>query len=109
MGNQGLINPPRKSNELVRKIVPPDQLLEIKLEDGLAWDEICPFLGDEVPDVPYPRANDPQEFKRTIQGIMASHWRQSLWTGLMSWGPFVAFALAAIPAWKLGVRKVYRW
>ncbi|KAH9907026.1 hypothetical protein F4778DRAFT_724415 [Xylariomycetidae sp. FL2044] len=58
-------------NETVRKIIPPEQLLDIKLEDGLGWEQICPFLGHRIPDVPYPRGNDPQEFKKTANGILA--------------------------------------
>jgi hypothetical protein len=40
----------------IRATVPPDQLLEYKLADG--WGPLCEFLGKDVPDVSFPRAND---------------------------------------------------
>lgn len=80
-------------NALVRRIVPPDQLLVVKLEDGLGWEQICPFLGEDIPDVPYPRANDPKEFKKTVQGIMSTHWRRTL----------AAYAAALVPVVGAGV------
>lgn len=81
------------SNALVRRIVPPEQLLVVKLEDGLGWEQICPFIGEEIPDVPYPRANDPKEFKRTVQSVMWTHWRRT----------FAAYAAVLAPAVGVGV------
>ncbi|PKS06030.1 hypothetical protein jhhlp_007864 [Lomentospora prolificans] len=69
-----------KHNEMVRKLVPPEQLLEVKLEDGLGWEQICPFIGEPIPDVPYPRSNDPQEFKKLVQGLFRSSWTKILIT-----------------------------
>ncbi|KAK0757881.1 hypothetical protein N5P37_009173 [Trichoderma harzianum] len=40
----------------VRKIVPPENLLELNLEDG--WAPLCNFLGKEIPDTPFPHVND---------------------------------------------------
>lgn len=79
--------------------MPPEQLLVVKLEDGLGWEQICPFLGEDIPDVPYPRANDPKEFKRTVQGIMGAHWRRT----------FATYAAVLAPVVGVGVwylRKV---
>ncbi|KAH8890237.1 hypothetical protein GQ53DRAFT_824873 [Thozetella sp. PMI_491] len=49
-------------NKRVRELVPPEKLLDIRLEDGLGWEQLCPFLGHEIPDVPYPRINDAAQF-----------------------------------------------
>lgn len=38
-------------------------MIEVKLEDGLDWQQICPFLEKEIPNEPYPRANTASEFK----------------------------------------------
>ncbi|CAO3629769.1 unnamed protein product [Mucor hiemalis] len=38
--------------EEVKRVVPADQLLVLKLGEG--WDRLCHFLGKEVPEVPYP-------------------------------------------------------
>ncbi|KAJ6556370.1 P-loop containing nucleoside triphosphate hydrolase protein [Mycena capillaripes] len=42
----------------VRKIVPKDRLLEYEVRQG--WGPLCAFLGNDVPDVPFPRTNDTQ-------------------------------------------------
>lgn len=42
----------------------------MRLEDGLGWEEICPFLGVDIPETPYPRGNDPDEFKKIAQGFL---------------------------------------
>ena len=55
----------------MKALVPREQLLVVKLEDGLDFTSICPFLGHDVPAQPYPRGNDPQEFKKMVQGHMA--------------------------------------
>ena len=43
----------------VRRLVPKGQLLEYKMGDG--WEPLCKFLGKEVPDVPFPFANEAAE------------------------------------------------
>ncbi|MFV0296566.1 MAG: sulfotransferase family protein [Hyphomicrobiaceae bacterium] len=35
----------------------PDQLLVVCWEEGHGWDELCPFLGIETPDLPFPHEN----------------------------------------------------
>jgi Sulfotransferase domain len=47
-------------NALVRKVCPPERLLNFKLGSG--WEPLCEFLGVEVPDVPYPNVNDTEMF-----------------------------------------------
>ncbi len=42
--------------EHIRKICPKDRLLEFKL--GMGWEELCHFLGTEVPEGSYPKLND---------------------------------------------------
>jgi len=51
------------SNERVKELVPADQLLVVKLEDGLGWEQLCPFLGVDIPTTPYPRMNDTKQFQ----------------------------------------------
>lgn len=57
-------------NEEVKRTIPADRLIVLELGEG--WDRLCEFLGKEVPDMPYPRANSTQEFqelqmKRTMK------------------------------------------
>ncbi|KAI1211080.1 P-loop containing nucleoside triphosphate hydrolase protein [Annulohypoxylon truncatum] len=46
----------------VKRIVPPEQLLVCKLEDGFGWNEICPYLGVPIPKTEWPSLNKPEEF-----------------------------------------------
>lgn len=47
----------------IRKMVPEDRLLNLKLGD---WESLCSFLGKDVPEVPFPRLNDAESFKRHV-------------------------------------------
>lgn len=47
-------------NERVRKGVDPERFLEFELGNG--WEPLCKFLGVPVPNKPYPRVNNMEEF-----------------------------------------------
>lgn len=51
-------------NEAVRREVPAERLLEFQVGDG--WEPLCGFLGVPVPDQPFPRSNDRQEFAARV-------------------------------------------
>jgi hypothetical protein len=53
----------------VREAVPPERRLEYRLGDG--WEPLCQFLGESVPDVPFPHINDQVAHARAVdqQGI----------------------------------------
>lgn len=39
----------------VKRLVPKERILVIQLEEGLGWEQICPYLKKEVPkNIPYP-------------------------------------------------------
>jgi hypothetical protein len=63
----------REHNDMVRRKVAPERLLVFKLSDG--WGPLCDFLGKEVPDVPFPRVNEAEEFKKMGGKVLAFHWR----------------------------------
>jgi hypothetical protein len=46
----------------VRAVVPKDNLLEFRSEDG--WEPLCKFLGKQVPEGPYPHINDAKALVR---------------------------------------------
>lgn len=46
-------------NAEVRRVVPPERLLEYQVSQG--WEPLCEFLGVPVPDEPFPRLNDRDE------------------------------------------------
>ncbi|RYP52649.1 hypothetical protein DL769_010631 [Monosporascus sp. CRB-8-3] len=48
----------------VKRLVPPEQLKVVTLEEGLGWEEICPYLGVPVPKgLDWPGRNTPEEFR----------------------------------------------
>jgi hypothetical protein len=51
-------------NDAVRREVPADRLLEFDVRQG--WGPLCDFLGVPVPDKPFPRTNDRQEFAERV-------------------------------------------
>ncbi|KAF7560192.1 hypothetical protein G7046_g3953 [Stylonectria norvegica] len=65
-------------NEKAREMVPKDQLLEVKLEDGLGFAQICPFLGKDVPEEPYPRTNAREEFQELYSSVIGPHIKRAI-------------------------------
>ncbi|OAQ99761.1 hypothetical protein LLEC1_05633 [Akanthomyces lecanii] len=57
----------REHYEMVRRLVPAEQLLEFDLKDG--WEPLCKFLNLPVPDVPFPHVNEETEFLRMLRGL----------------------------------------
>lgn len=51
---------------MVKETVPADRLCVIRLEDGLDWSSICPFLGVPVPKDEYPDRNEPEKFQALL-------------------------------------------
>jgi Sulfotransferase domain len=57
----------------VRTTVPPERLLEYRVEQG--WAPLCAFLGVPVPaGVPFPRVNDRRYFQRVLRGFRIANW-----------------------------------
>jgi hypothetical protein len=51
---------------MIRRLVPPERLLEWKIEDG--WAPLCEFLGKDIPkNTLFPRTNDAQGFKKRVE------------------------------------------
>jgi Sulfotransferase domain len=53
-------------NEAVEAAIPASQLLVFEVKDG--WESLCKFLGAQVPDEPFPRTNDREEFWDLVSG-----------------------------------------
>jgi len=85
---------------MVRSLVPATQLCIIKLEDGLGWPQICPFLDCKTPDVAYPRGNDPDEFGKLVEGFMMKHWVSSFTKAVA-----VVLPIGGLGTWYLTTRK----
>lgn len=54
-----------RHNAEVRRRIAPERLLEFEAKDG--WEPLCAHLGVAVPDEPFPRVNDRQEFQEHAQ------------------------------------------
>ncbi|MCJ1259161.1 hypothetical protein MMC24_006997 [Lignoscripta atroalba] len=53
----------KEHNDLVRRVVPPERLLEYEVRQG--WEPLCAFLGKDVPTgKEFPRVNDTQTFQQ---------------------------------------------
>ncbi|KAJ5348233.1 uncharacterized protein N7506_001486 [Penicillium brevicompactum] len=59
---------------MVRGMVPKDNLLEWSVEDG--WEPICEFLGRPVPDEPFPRTNNPGNYAKRADEIIQKRMRR---------------------------------
>ncbi len=52
----------------IRELVPADQLLIFDIKDG--WPPLCEFLGLEVPECPFPRSNQRDEFNAKMDLLL---------------------------------------
>lgn len=53
-------------NTAVRAAIPPARLLVFEAQQG--WDPLCAFLNQPVPDEPFPRSNNREEFWELVRG-----------------------------------------
>ena len=83
----------REHSEMVRRLVPQEQLLVFRLEDG--WEPLCKFLDVPVPQgVPFPHVND--------NASLRAFRRMRIRTVLKFWGARVALlAAVGVGAWAL--------
>lgn len=51
--------------EQVKAVVPSDKLLVFNVKQG--WAPLCQFLDKPVPDEPFPRTNDTEQFKQVMK------------------------------------------
>ena len=77
----------------VRRVVPKENLLEFKAEDG--WIPLCEFLGHQVPEEEFPSINDAQEYVRIHKFIW---WRTTAYALAKTVLPVVV-ALGGIYTW----------
>jgi hypothetical protein len=65
-------------HEAVKQSIPPERLLVWDVTEG--WEPLCEFLEVDVPDDPFPHANDRDTFlERVIGGALdrLQAWRES--------------------------------
>ncbi|GCB26243.1 hypothetical protein AAWM_09128 [Aspergillus awamori] len=83
----------------VKKTLPKDRLLVVRLEDGLGWEEICPFLDVPIPEEKYPRGNEPDRFHKIIEEYLEPKLKNSM----INLGTFVATiaGIGGYVGWRL--------
>ncbi|KAJ8129271.1 hypothetical protein O1611_g4363 [Lasiodiplodia mahajangana] len=77
----------------IREMVPPERRLEYKMGSG--WEPLCSFLGVEVPDVPFPEANDKVAHDEENQ----SRHIKLLANALRTLGPWTLGLVVVVGAW----------
>lgn len=84
---------------MIRGLVPSQQLLEWKVEDG--WEPLCKFLGKEVPHgQAFPRTNDAAGYQGRIEDVLQKHKMLVLKNMFLSFACLVAIVAFA---WKLRI------
>lgn len=83
----------REHYALVRKMAPPDRLLEFNMSQG--WEPLCEFLGKPVPDVPFPHLNEQAWLDEKVQLIATKglkHLARRMW-------PYVLLMVVTFVYW----------
>jgi hypothetical protein len=60
-----------RHNAEVQRCIPADRLLVFEASQG--WEPLCAHLGVRVPDSPFPRVNDREEFQTHAQKMRETH------------------------------------
>ena len=88
----------------VKRLVPPEQLKVLTLEDGFGWDEICPYLGVPVPKgLDWPGRNAPEEFAAISDPVIRGVARRAIMSlttitvGIIAAGVWYRRAGGALP------------
>lgn len=61
----------RNHNETVTRTIPPERLLVFDVRQG--WKPLCTFLGVPIPDTPFPRTNNKDDFWASAQALKPEH------------------------------------
>ena len=86
--------------DTVRKLVPPDRLLDYKLGDG--WEPICQFLGKPKPEEPFPRVNEGKDLVVMLRIGLA-------WTVMVALWQLLKYPLLLLSLWLLAEKADTLW
>ncbi len=73
----------------VKAGLPPERLLVFQVKEG--WEPLCAFLDVPVPDEPFPRLNDAEQFASMIKGMQRLQYVPFIMAGLLAIGAAAAF------------------
>ena len=76
----------RKHNDEVREYFRgrESDFIELCWENGDGWDKLCPFLGMEVPETPFPHTNKTIDKKRTSRKLVLKNRALSIFFWLLN-------------------------
>ncbi|PIG85736.1 hypothetical protein AARAC_004077 [Aspergillus arachidicola] len=85
--------------KFAKSTLPKERLLLIKLEEGLGWEQICPFLDLPIPDEKYPRGNEPEKFQKMLE----SHLKPRVQLAVLRLGALAVAALGMVgyAGWRM--------
>ncbi|RAK87664.1 hypothetical protein BO79DRAFT_175378 [Aspergillus costaricaensis CBS 115574] len=63
---------------MVRGMMVGDKRRLLEWEVGDGWGSLCEFLGEKVPDIPFPNGNDPVAFREQVARITAPRMRRAM-------------------------------
>lgn len=84
---------------LVRQIVPSNRLLEYDVSHG--WEPLCSFLGEEIPDKPFPFTNTSNDFATGLRSQNNAKIRDAIFKAML-------FLLSSTCIWMTFV-YISRW
>lgn len=83
-----------RHHETIRKMVPPDQLLEMELGDG--WSPLCKFLGKSVPDREFPNVNDRASLRKAFRRVYVAEFMKAMGTVILPWAVGIGAVVMAL-------------
>lgn len=116
MGGGTFANVLVTSIKKVKETIPADRLKVIRLEDGLDWNSICPYLGVPIPKEPYPDRNEPEKFAAKVGGLIGPLARDAatkltataVLPVILGWGLWRYRSGAGFPGWMAGLANMVR-
>lgn len=71
----------------IRAVVPPERLLDFKLEEG--WGPLCAFLGKDFPDMPFPQKNPKEVHVKRVKAKQDIFLKMAVKVGFKKASPWI--------------------
>lgn len=84
--------------EEIRALVPPENLLEYRVSSG--WKPLCDYLGMPVPNTPFPRSNDTEQFVERCRTQNRRQMMNVIFRAMVVGVPILATCLSATLAYS---------
>lgn len=87
----------QKQYAQVRDLVSKEHLYEMRIGEG--WEGLCQFLDKNVPDTPFPRTNEAEQFHYTLRLMKKLALRRAVWRLLPGLSIIVALTAVSVGLW----------